>query len=100
MRVVVYTKPGCHLCEDACEVVGSVCAELDKAWTSQDITGDRELMDKWAEYVPVILVDGKVHDWFRVQPERLRAALNAGRPIVSSGRLVRRRRRAASGDDN
>lgn len=74
-RVVVYLKPGCHLCEDAVAVVESVCSSLSVSWSAQDISGDRELMARWAEYVPVILVDGEVHDWFRVQPDRLRAAL-------------------------
>jgi hypothetical protein len=40
-----------------------------------DITGDEALMQQWSEYVPVIVVDGKVHDWFRVREDRLRAAL-------------------------
>ncbi|MDQ1683780.1 MAG: hypothetical protein QOC82_517 [Frankiaceae bacterium] len=77
-RVVVYVKPGCHLCSDAVDVVSSVCSELGVSWSSQDITGEPELMAKWAEYVPVILVDGQVHDWFRVQSGRLRAALASG----------------------
>jgi len=79
-RVVVYVKPGCHLCDDAVGVVSSVCDEIGVGWDAQDITGDRELMARWAEYVPVILVDGEVHNWFRVQPDRLRAAVSAGRP--------------------
>lgn len=74
-RVVVYLKPGCHLCSDALSVVSSVCSSLGVSWEGLDITDDRELMARWAEYVPVILVDGEVHDWFRVQPDRLRAAL-------------------------
>jgi len=74
-RVVVYLKPGCHLCSDAVDVVSSVCDEVGVSWAGQDISEDRELMAKWAEYVPVILVDGEVHNWFRVQPDRLRAAL-------------------------
>lgn len=74
-RVVVYVKPGCHLCSDALAVVESVCSSLDVSWAGQDISADRELMARWAEYVPVVLVDGDVHDWFRVQPDRLRTAL-------------------------
>jgi len=77
-RVVVYVKPGCHLCDDAVGVVSSVCDEIGVGWFAQDITADRELMARWAEYVPVVLVDGEVHNWFRVQPDRLRAAVTAG----------------------
>jgi glutaredoxin len=79
MRVLVYTKPGCHLCEDACAVVASVCAELGVAWSASDISGDHELTAKWGEYVPVILVDDEVHDWFRADADRLRSALTADR---------------------
>jgi glutaredoxin len=78
-RVVVYTKPGCHLCDDACAAVARITGELEVTWTARDITGDEGLMSQWAEYVPVILVDGEVHDWFRVRDDRLRAALDPRR---------------------
>jgi hypothetical protein len=74
-RVVVLTKPGCHLCEDACATVARVTADVGVDWVAQDISGDEALMARWAEYVPVILVDGEVHDWFRAREDRLRAAV-------------------------
>jgi glutaredoxin len=74
-RVVVYTKPGCHLCADACVAVERIAADVGVDWTDLDITEDEALMQQWSEYVPVIVVDGKVHDWFRVREDRLRAAL-------------------------
>jgi glutaredoxin len=77
-RVTVLTKAGCHLCADACLAVARITAELGVGWQEQDISADPDLMSRWAEYVPVILVDGEVHDWFRVQDDRLRAALGGG----------------------
>lgn len=74
-RVVVYTKPGCHLCEDACVVVARVAGDVGASWEDVDISDDDALMRQWGEYIPVIVVDGKVHDWFRVREDRLRAAL-------------------------
>ena len=74
-RVAVYTKPGCHLCEDACAAVARITSDVGVDWEDVDITGDEALMAQWAEYVPVIVVDGVVHDWFRVREDRLRAAL-------------------------
>lgn len=74
-RVVVYTKPGCHLCDDACDAVARITGDVGVEWSALDITGDEALMQQWSEYVPVIVVDGKVHDWFRVREDRLRAAL-------------------------
>jgi hypothetical protein len=74
-RVVVLTRPGCHLCEDACAVVARVATDTGVGWQAKDITGDDELTSRWGEYIPVVIVDGEVHDWFRVDESRLRAAL-------------------------
>jgi glutaredoxin len=74
-RVVVLSRPGCHLCADACTVVARVAADTGVDWAEQDITGDDELTSRWGEYVPVVVVDGEVHTWFRVDERRLRAAL-------------------------
>jgi glutaredoxin len=74
-RVVVYGKPDCHLCADATRAVERVCAELGVGWHEQDITGDGELWSRWAEFVPVVVVDGEIHGWFRVDEPRLRAEL-------------------------
>jgi hypothetical protein len=75
-RVVVLVTPGCHLCDDACAVVDAVCAENAVAGTTRDLGDvDAETRTRWREYVPVVLIDGEVHDIFRVDAERLRAAL-------------------------
>jgi glutaredoxin len=75
-RVVVLSKPGCHLCEDARQAVQRIAGELGVLWSDRDISDDAELMAQWAEYVPVVLVDGEVHGWFRVDETRLRQALS------------------------
>jgi hypothetical protein len=75
-RVVVLSRPGCHLCADACAVVARVAADTGAGWTERDITGDEELTAKWGELIPVVVVDGDVHTWFRVDENRLRAALS------------------------
>jgi hypothetical protein len=75
-RVVIVVTEGCHLCEDAAAIVAAVCAELDETWRTQDLFElDASQVTQWRDYVPVVLIDGKVHDVFRVTPERLRAAL-------------------------
>jgi hypothetical protein len=75
-RVVVITRPGCHLCDDACEIVSAVCADVGVGWTTQDLE-ELEPADqaRWREYIPVVLIDGRVHDVFRVEQDRLRTAL-------------------------
>ena len=74
-RVVVYGKPGCHLCEDAERVVAQVCADRGERWRTVDISGDVALMRVYGEQLPVIFVDGAQHDFWRVDADRLRAAL-------------------------
>ncbi|MBA8947556.1 glutaredoxin [Streptomyces calvus] len=73
--VTLVRKPGCHLCDDAQVVVEKVCAELGVRWEQKDITEDRELYEKYWEQIPVVLVDGAQHTFWRVNEDRLRRAL-------------------------
>lgn len=74
-RVVLYSKPGCHLCDDAREVIVAVCEELGERFEEVDITTSTELMNAFGEQIPVTFVDGEQHDFWRVDAGRLRAAL-------------------------
>ena len=74
-RVILVGKPGCHLCDVAREVVELVCAQTGTDWTEISIADDPRLAQRYADQVPVGLVDGAVHDVFRVNPQRLRVAL-------------------------
>jgi glutaredoxin len=78
-RVVVLTRDGCHLCADALEVVRAVCAEAGATWSNVDIDGEPELRRHYTDQVPVVFVDGRQHDFWRVDPVRLRTAL--ARPL-------------------
>ena len=73
--VTLIGKPGCHLCDDARQVVAAVCGELGVPWEERDLTQDEELHRRYWEQIPVVLVDGEQHDFWRVKPERLRSAL-------------------------
>jgi thiol-disulfide isomerase/thioredoxin len=74
-RVVLYFKPGCHLCDDAREIISLVCAELGESFDEIDISTSPELMAEYGEQIPVTYVDDRQHDFWRVDPDRLRAAL-------------------------
>jgi glutaredoxin len=74
-RVVLYSKPGCHLCDDARAVIEGVCAELGESYDEVDITTSEDLMRSFGEEIPVTFVDGRQHDFWRVDPDRLRNAL-------------------------
>ena len=72
---MLYTRPGCHLCEQAELVVADVCGRTGDSWTTVDITGDHRLVGAFTDQVPVTFVDGRQHDFWRVDATRLRAAL-------------------------
>ncbi|WP_406332010.1 glutaredoxin family protein [Streptomyces sp. NBC_00203] len=73
--VTLIRKPGCHLCDDAQEVIEKVCADLGVPWERKDITEDEELHREYWEQIPVVLVDGAQHTFWRVDEQRLRKAL-------------------------
>ena len=74
-RVTLIGKPGCHLCDEARAVVARVTAELGVGWEERSILDDPELYARYWEQIPVTLVDGQQHDFWRVSDDRLRAAL-------------------------
>jgi glutaredoxin len=73
--VTVVTRNGCHLCEVAEADVERICADLDVPWEVTDVDADPELRAEYGELVPVILIDGEEHGYWRVEEDRLRAAL-------------------------
>ena len=74
-RVTLIGKPGCHLCDDARAVIAEVTAELGESFAEHSVLDDPELLSRYAEEIPVTLVDGRQHDFWRVDAARLRAAL-------------------------
>ena len=75
VRITLIGKPGCHLCDDAREVVARVADEVGVGWEERSILDDPALHDAYWERIPVTLVDGEPHDFWRVDAGRLRAAL-------------------------
>lgn len=80
-RIEVLTRPGCHLCEQAVEVIEAVCAETGDSYTERDIDADPELRRIYTDQVPVTFVDGAQHDFWRVDPKRLIRALARARNV-------------------
>jgi hypothetical protein len=85
IRLTLVGKPGCHLCDDAREVVQAVMSEITATDASRrieldelSILDDEALRARYAEEIPVLLVDGEVHDYWRIDPVRLKTALLAG----------------------
>jgi glutaredoxin len=74
-RVTFYSRPGCHLCDEARLLVEQVCADLGESYAEVSVEGDPELERRFGHEVPVTFVDGKQHDFWRVDAARVRAAL-------------------------
>lgn len=73
-RVVLVSREGCHLCDVAREVIEGVVAQTGDSFAVVDIDADPELA-RYTDEVPVTFVDGRQHDYWRVDEARLRAAL-------------------------
>jgi glutaredoxin len=71
LRLRLLTRPGCHLCEVAKDAIERVAGTAGVGWEEVDITGDRELEYEYGERIPVVLLDGREHGYWRVEEERL-----------------------------
>lgn len=74
--VTLITKPGCHLCTLARDVVNRVTSELGIGFEESSLPDIESPDPLWWEQVPVTLIDGEVHDYWRVSENRLRAELS------------------------
>ena len=80
-RLTLYSKPGCHLCEDARATVDEVVGRLEASGAASvdieeiDILGEPALQARYGEEIPVVLIDGRMHTYWRVDAARLERAL-------------------------
>ena len=78
-RVRLLTRDGCQLCQVDVGVGALVCAETGETYEEVDLdaaaAADPALLRRYTDEVPVTFVDGAQHDYWRVDPVRLRAAL-------------------------
>ncbi|MDT3329981.1 MULTISPECIES: glutaredoxin family protein [Microbacterium] len=76
--LTLISKPDCHLCDVAREIVDTVVADLPEGQVEVrelSIADDAELYSTWWEKIPVVLIDGDLHAHWRLSADRLRAAL-------------------------
>jgi hypothetical protein len=58
-QVVLYSRPGCHLCEDAADLLEQLAQRIPIAITEVNILGDVDLYERYKHSIPVIaLADG------------------------------------------
>ncbi|HEX9033980.1 MAG TPA: glutaredoxin family protein [Streptosporangiaceae bacterium] len=91
-EITLLSRPGCHLCDEARAVIAAVAADLGVPWSERDITASADDLREYGEMVPVTLIDGIQHDFWRVDERRLRKALGQsslpGPPSAPEGRRV------------
>jgi glutaredoxin len=78
-KVTVYSRHGCHLCDDAFNTLESMRKELNFEIEVIDIDQDAELIKLYSDQVPVIHIDGEHHDFYKVDPTRFRSSLERHR---------------------
>jgi glutaredoxin len=75
--VVMYGRPGCHLCDDARDILLRVRAQRPFAYAERDIDGDERLLRAYLERIPVVTIDGVVAFELFVDEAELVGALGA-----------------------
>jgi Glutaredoxin-like domain (DUF836) len=70
-RVALVTRADCHLCDAAREALDRVAARTGEAWTELDVSDDIELERDYGDRLPVVLLDGAEHGYWRVEEDRL-----------------------------
>jgi len=73
--VTVYSRSGCHLCENVEVTLAGLTEELNFDLEIKLIDGSPELEKLYGHEVPVIHINGEHHDFFRVDVERFRSSL-------------------------
>lgn len=73
--ITLLSRPGCHLCDQAREVIARVAAQAGARFEERDVTASADDLQVYGEMIPVTLIDGEQHDFWFVNEERLRTAL-------------------------
>jgi glutaredoxin len=77
IRLTIYSRPGCHLCEEMKAVVTRVARRVPLDLEEVDISGDRELEARYGLEIPVLMVDGRKAAKYRIDEDQLLRVLNA-----------------------
>jgi glutaredoxin len=75
VKITLLSRRGCHLCDEAREVIERVAADVGADFDERDVDSSPEDLARYSDMVPVTLIDGVQHDFWHVSEERLRAAL-------------------------
>ena len=86
MKVTVYSRPGCHLCDEMKAVVARVARKLPVSLEEVDISTDPTLEERYGLEVPVLLVEGRKAAKYRIGEDELLAILRGRGDNPGEGR--------------
>ncbi|HKY20994.1 MAG TPA: glutaredoxin family protein [Vicinamibacterales bacterium] len=82
MRLTIYSKPGCHLCDEMKAVVHRVIdSHAGVSLDEIDISTDAALLERYGVEIPVLLIDGTKLAKYRITEEELRRMLEGRRNL-------------------
>jgi glutaredoxin len=70
-EITLLTRVNCHLCEDAHAALARISAATGVPWREVDVDSDADLAYEYGDRVPVVLLDGREHGYWRVEEDRL-----------------------------
>jgi glutaredoxin len=79
-EIVMYTRQGCHLCEEAWEILQRARQRFACTLRQVDVDSDPALAERYGTQVPVVAINGKVHFHGRVNAVLLHRLLRARAP--------------------
>ncbi len=74
-KVVIFSRQNCHLCHEAEKIVREVLSEISFELEVINIDGNAELESLYGEEVPVTMINGAKHNYFRVDKKRFSEAV-------------------------
>ena len=74
-RLTLYSKPGCHLCDDMKQVIEAVASRVPLTLDVVDISTDPELVERYGLEIPVLLIEGKKAAKYRLSERELEEKL-------------------------
>ncbi len=77
-HLIIYSKPGCHLCDEMKALVRDEIRGRDATLEEIDISIEPELLERYGTEIPVLLVDGKKAAKYRITREALKRQLELG----------------------
>ena len=84
IHLTLYSRPGCHLCEEMKAVINRLAADSPLALTEIDISTDPDLEARYGTEIPVLIADGKKVAKYRISEAQLRRMITAASPTSRS----------------